>query len=60
MVTLSDTQTYTIGRTPLDEGAARHRNPYLTAHYTRNTQTTCTRRDSNPLSQQANDRRPTP
>ena len=29
----------TIGRTPLDEGSARHRVPYLTAHNTHNRQT---------------------
>jgi hypothetical protein len=34
------TQTHTtVGRTPLDEGSARHRDLYLTTHNTHNTQT---------------------
>ena len=49
----------TVGRTSLDEWSARRRDLYLT---TRNIQhrLPCPRRDSNPQSQQARDRRPTP
>ena len=46
----------TFGRTPLDEGSARRRDLYLTTHIT----TPCPRWDSNPQSQQASGRRPTP
>ena len=44
----------TLGRTPLDEGPARHRDLYMTTHNTHKT------RDSNPQSQQASGRRLTP
>ena len=51
----------TVGRTPLDELTARRRDLYLTTHNTHNRQTTMLlRRDSNPRSQQASGRRPTP
>ena len=49
----------TVGRTPLDEWLAGHRCLYLTIHYTKNRQP-CPRWDSNPQSQQASGRRPTP
>jgi hypothetical protein len=48
----------TLGRTPLDEWSARRRNLYLTT-LTRDRHP-CPRRDSNPRSQQASGRRPTP
>ena len=47
----------TVGRTPLDEWSARRRDLYLTTH---NRQTSISRRDSNPKSQHASGRRPTP
>jgi len=47
----------TVGRTPLDEWSPRRRDPYLTTH---NRQTSMPRRDSNPQSQHASGRRPTP
>ena len=53
----------TIGRIPLDEWSARRRDLYLTTHNTHNRQTDkypCPRWDSNPQSQQASGRRPTP
>jgi hypothetical protein len=50
----------TLGKTPLDEGPARRRELYLTTHNTHNRQTSMPRRDSNPQSQQASGRRPTP
>jgi len=37
LITLND--TYTLGRTPLDEGSNRRRNLYLTTHNTQNRQT---------------------
>ena len=46
----------TVGRTPLDEGSARRRDNTNT----HNRETTMPRWDSNPLSQQASGRRPTP
>jgi hypothetical protein len=49
----------TIGRTPLDEWLSRHRDLYLTTHNTHNRHPR-PRRDSNPQSQQASGRRPTP
>jgi len=49
----------TIGRTPLDEWSARRRDLFLTTHNTNNRHT-CPRWDSNPQSQQASGRRPTP
>jgi len=49
----------TVGRTPLDEWSTRRRDPYLTTNNTRNIQTWF-RWDSNPQSQQASGRRPTP
>ena len=49
----------TVGRTPLDEGSARRRDLYLTTHNTHNRHP-CPRWDSNPRSQQASGRRPTP
>jgi hypothetical protein len=50
------TYTYAIGRTPLDEGSARHRQHTT---LTRD-KYPCSRWDSNPQSQQASVRRPTP
>ena len=63
----------TVGRTPLDDWSARHRDLCLTTHNTHNRQTStwqhttltrdshpCFRRDSNSQSQQARGRRPTP
>ena len=50
----------TVGRTPLDEWWARRRDLYLTKHNNHNRQTSMHRWDSNPQSQQASGRRPTP
>ena len=51
----------TIGRTPLDERSARRRDLYLTTHDIHNRQISMPPRwDSNPRSQQASGRRPTP
>ena len=51
----------TVGRTPLDEWSARRRDLYLTTHKTLTTDKhPCPRWDSNPQSQQASGRRPTP
>ena len=60
LITLKDTHTHThtLGRIPLDEGSARRRDLYLTTHNTEHSQES--RRDSDPQSQQARDRRPTP
>ena len=56
---LDHTQRHTtVGRTPLDEWSARRRNLYLTTHTT--DRHPCPRWDSNPWSQQASGRRPTP
>ena len=49
----------TVGRTPLDEWSARRRDLYLTTHNTHNRHP-CPWWDSNPRSQQASGRRPTP
>jgi hypothetical protein len=49
----------TVGRTPLDERSARRRDLYLTTHNT-HVRHPCLRWDSNPQSQQASGRRPTP
>jgi len=49
----------TVGRTSLDEGSARRRDLYLITHNTHDRQP-CSRWDSNPQSQQASGRRPTP
>jgi hypothetical protein len=49
----------TLSRTPLDEWSARRRDLYLTTHNTHNRHP-CPPRDSNPQSQQASGRRPTP
>ena len=49
----------TVGRTSLDERSARRRDHYLTTHNTQHKHP-CPRRDSNPQSQQASGRRPTP
>jgi hypothetical protein len=49
----------TVGRTPLDEWSVCRRDLYLTTHNTHNRHT-CPRWDSNPRSQQARGRRPTP
>jgi hypothetical protein len=58
---LDHTQTHTtVGRTPLDEGAARRRDLYLTTQTLARDKHPCTRWDSNPRSQQALGRRPTP
>ena len=57
---LDHTQRRTIdGRTPLDEWSARRRDLYLTTHNTHH-KYPCHRWDSNPRSQQASGRRPTP
>jgi hypothetical protein len=48
-----------LGRTSPDEWSARRRGLYLTTHNTHNKHP-CPRWDSNPQSQQANGRRPTP
>ena len=49
----------TVGRTPLDARSVRRRDLYLTTHNTHNKRL-CPRWDSNPQSQQASGRRPTP
>jgi len=49
----------TVSRTPLDEWSARRRDLNLTTHNTHN-KYPCPRWDSNPQSQQASGRRPTP
>jgi hypothetical protein len=51
--------THTLARTPLDEWSARRRDLYLTTHITHNGQPRL-RWDSNPQSQRASSRRPTP
>jgi len=51
----------TVGRTPLDERSARRRDLYLTTHTIFTTaKRPCFLWDSNPQSQQASGRRPTP
>jgi hypothetical protein len=50
----------TVGRTPLDKWSAIRKDLYLTSHITHNRQTSMPRCDSNPQSQQASGRRPTP
>ena len=55
------TQTHIIlGRTPLDEWSARPRDLYLTTQHSQETDIHARRRDSNPKSQLARDRRYTP
>jgi len=49
----------TVGRTALDEWSIRRRDLYLTTHNTHN-KCPCYRWDSNPQSQRASGRRPTP
>jgi hypothetical protein len=49
----------TVGRTPLDEWSARRRIFFLTTHNTHDRHP-CPQWDSNPQSQQASSRRPTP
>ena len=49
----------TVGRTPPDERSVSRRDLYLTTHNTHNKHL-CLRWDSNPRSQQASGRRPTP
>ena len=49
----------TLGRTPLDEWSARRKDLYLTTHNNHN-KYPCPRWNSNPRSQQASGRRPTP
>jgi hypothetical protein len=56
---LDHTRRATIDRTPLDEWSARRRDLYLTTHNTHDRHP-CNRCDSNPRSQQASGRRPTP
>ena len=56
VITLSHS---TLSRTPLDEWSARRRDLYITTHNT-HSKHPCPRRDSNPQSQQATSRRPTP
>jgi hypothetical protein len=50
----------TVSRTPLDEWSARCKDLYLTTHNTHSRHTSMPPRDSNPQSQQAIGRRPTP
>jgi len=50
----------THGKTPLEEWSARRRDLYLTTHKTHKRQHKMPCSDSNPQSQQASDRRPTP
>jgi hypothetical protein len=50
----------TVGRAPLDEGSARRRDLYLTTQTLTTDKHPCPRRDSNPRSQHALGRRPTP
>jgi hypothetical protein len=50
----------TVGMTPLDEWSACRKDLYLKTHNTHNRQTSMYRWDSNPRSQQASGRRPTP
>jgi len=50
----------TLGRVPLDEWSACRRDLYLKTQDNHKRQTSLTPRDSNPQSQQASDRRPTP
>jgi len=58
---LDHTQRRTIvGRTPLDEWSARRRDICLTTHNNHNRQISMPQWDSNPRSQQASGRRPTP
>ena len=53
--------TYTLGRTPLDEGSVRRRSVYLhNILHLRETDMLVRRRDSNLLSKKAGNRRPTP
>jgi len=61
LVALHNTQwcIHTVGRNSLDEGPARRRHLYLTTRNTHNRHPR-PRRDSNPQSQQASGRRPTP
>ena len=56
---LDHTRRTTVGTTPLDEWSARRRDLYLTTRNTHNRHT-CSRLHSNPRSQQASGRRPTP
>jgi hypothetical protein len=56
LITLTD--AYTLGRTPLDEGSARRRDPYTTTHNIHDRHP-CPWRDSNSQSKQASGRRPT-
>jgi hypothetical protein len=51
------THTHTLGRTPLDQGSARHRDLCLTTHNTTRDTQPYHRRDSKPQSQQARSRR---
>jgi hypothetical protein len=61
LFSLDHTQTHTtVGRTPLDEGSARCRDLYLTTQTLTTDKHPCPRWDSNPRSQQALGRRPTP
>ena len=53
------TRHITVGKTPLDDWSARLRDLCLTTHNTHNKHP-CPRWDSNPQSQQASGRRPTP
>ena len=59
-VFLDHTRCTTVGTTPIDEWSAHHRDLYLTIHNTHNRQTSTPQWDSNPWSQQASGRRPTP
>jgi hypothetical protein len=61
LFSLDHTQTHTtVGRTPPDEGSARRRDLYLTTQTLKRDKDPCPRWDSNPWSQQAVGRRPTP
>jgi hypothetical protein len=59
-ITRTHAHAHTLGRTSPDEWSVRRRDLYLTAHTLTTDRHPCLRRDSNPLSQQASVRRPTP
>jgi hypothetical protein len=50
----------TLGKTPVDKWSAQRRDLYPTTHNIHNRQTPVPLRDSNPQSQQASARKPTP
>jgi hypothetical protein len=61
LITLNDTHTHihTLGRTPLDEVSARHRDLYLTTHKTHKRQTSRSKAGFEPAIP-ASSRRPKP